>query len=60
MSTNAELLLDDPIWIVALKGLLIFVFCVLMTLMAIWSERRIVARMQLREKIQKTRIKKRN
>ena len=48
MSTNAELLLDDPIWIVALKGLLIFVFCVLMTLMAIWSERRIVARMQLR------------
>jgi len=48
MSTNAELLLDDPIWLVALKGLLIFVFCVLMTLMAIWSERRIVARMQLR------------
>ena len=48
MSTNAVLLLDDPIWIVALKGLLIFVFCVLMTLMAIWSERRIVARMQLR------------
>ena len=48
MSTNAELLFDDPIWLVALKGLLIFVFCVLMTLMAIWSERRIVARMQLR------------
>lgn len=48
MSENAQLLLDDPVWLVAIKGLLIFVFCVLMTLMAIWLERRIVARMQLR------------
>ncbi len=42
------MLLDDPLWIVALKGLLIFVLCVLLTLLAIWGERRIVARMQLR------------
>ena len=48
MSEYAQLLLDDPVWLVALKGLLIFVFCVLMTLMAIWGERRVVARMQLR------------
>ena len=48
MSEYARLLLDDPVWLVALKGLLIFVFCVLMTLMAIWGERRVVARMQLR------------
>ena len=48
MSEYAQLLLDDPVWLVVLKGLLIFVFCVLMTLMAIWGERRVVARMQLR------------
>lgn len=48
MNEYARLLLDDPIWLVALKALIIFVFCVLMTLMAIWGERRVVARMQLR------------
>lgn len=48
MSEYAAMLLDDPIWLIAVKGLMIFVFCVLLTLMAIWSERRIVARMQLR------------
>ena len=48
MTEYATLLLDDPLWIVALKGLLIFVLCVLLTLLAIWGERRIVARMQLR------------
>ena len=48
MSDYASMLLDDPLWIVALKGLLIFVLCVLLTLLAIWGERRIVARMQLR------------
>jgi NADH-quinone oxidoreductase subunit H len=48
MSEYANLLLDDPTWLVAVKGLMIFVFCVLMTLMAIWGERRVVARMQLR------------
>lgn len=48
MSEYTTMLLDDPFWLVAVKGLIIFIFCVLCTLMAIWSERRIVARMQLR------------
>ncbi len=48
MTEYASLLLDDPIWLVAVKALLIFVLCVLLTLLAIWGERRIVARMQLR------------
>ena len=48
MSDVAKIILDDPIWLVILKGVMIFVFCVLCTLMAIWGERRIVARMQLR------------
>ena len=48
MTEYASMLLDDPLWIVAVKGLLIFVLCVLLTLLAIWGERRIVARMQLR------------
>jgi NADH-quinone oxidoreductase subunit H len=48
MSDVADLLFDDPIWLVAVKSLLIFVLCVLLTLLAIWGERRIVARMQLR------------
>jgi NADH-quinone oxidoreductase subunit H len=48
MTEYGSILLDDPLWIVVVKGLLIFVLCVLLTLMAIWGERRIVARMQLR------------
>ena len=47
MSSSA-MLLDDPGWVIALKGLLIFVLCVLLTLMSVWGERRIVARMQMR------------
>ena len=47
MSSSA-ILLDDPGWVIALKGLLIFVLCVLLTLMSVWGERRIVARMQMR------------
>ena len=48
MTEYASLLLDDPIWLVTVKALLVFVLCVLLTLLAIWGERRIVARMQLR------------
>lgn len=48
MTDYASLLLDDPIWLVTVKALLVFVLCVLLTLLAIWGERRIVARMQLR------------
>jgi len=47
MST-AQLLATDPDWIIAVKGLLVFVACVVLTLLAIWAERRIVARMQER------------
>jgi NADH-quinone oxidoreductase subunit H len=47
MST-AELIATDPGWIIAVKGLLVFAACVVLTLLAIWAERRIVARMQER------------
>jgi len=47
MST-AELLATDPGWIIAVKGLLVFAACVVLALLAIWAERRIVARMQER------------
>jgi NADH-quinone oxidoreductase subunit H len=43
-----DAILDDPGWLIAVKALLVFVFCVVCTLLAIWFERRIVARMQLR------------
>lgn len=45
---TADLLAQDPGWLSAVKALIVFVFAVLMTLMAIWGERRVVARMQLR------------
>ncbi len=47
MST-AELIGADPGWMIILKGVLIFVICVVATLLSIWAERRIVARMQVR------------
>jgi len=47
MSTTALIGLD-PGWLILVKGLIIFIFCVLSTLMAVWGERRIVARMQMR------------
>ena len=46
--TNAQLIGTDPGWITLVKGLLIFIVCVLATLMSVWGERRIVARMQQR------------
>ncbi len=39
-----DLIAQDPGWIILVKGLLIFVVCVVSTLMAVWGERRIVAR----------------
>jgi NADH-quinone oxidoreductase subunit H len=39
---------QDPWWVVAIKGVLIFVILVLLTLFNIWLERRVVARMQHR------------
>ncbi|MEO7942409.1 MAG: NADH-quinone oxidoreductase subunit H, partial [Marmoricola sp.] len=38
----------DPVWLVILKAVLIFVILVLLTLFNIWWERRVVARMQHR------------
>ncbi len=38
----------DPVWLVLVKALLIFVILVLLTLFNIWWERRVVARMQHR------------
>ena len=46
--TIAEILGQDPGWLILVKGLFVFVIAVLATLMAIWAERRIVARMQMR------------
>jgi NADH-quinone oxidoreductase subunit H len=46
--SNAELIAQDPGWIIALKSLIIFAACVVLTIMAVWGERRIVARMQMR------------
>ncbi|MEJ0014219.1 MAG: NADH-quinone oxidoreductase subunit NuoH [Actinomycetota bacterium] len=45
---TAALIGKDPGWLILIKGLLVFVFCVVCTLMAVWGERRIVARMQMR------------
>ena len=45
---TAALIGKDPGWLILIKALLIFVFCVVCTLMAVWGERRIVARMQMR------------
>ena len=39
---------EDPWWLVVGKALVVFVFLVVMTLFAIWWERRVVARMQHR------------
>ncbi|HET7386226.1 MAG TPA: NADH-quinone oxidoreductase subunit NuoH [Nocardioidaceae bacterium] len=38
----------DPIWVIIVKAILIFVILVLLTLFNIWFERRVVARMQHR------------
>ncbi len=46
--TTAELLANDPGWLIAVKALLVFVICVVSTLMAVWTERRVLAKMQLR------------
>ena len=46
--TTAELLGTDPGWLIAVKGLLVFIICVICTLMAVWAERRVLAKMQLR------------
>ncbi|GAA3524350.1 NADH-quinone oxidoreductase subunit NuoH [Aeromicrobium panaciterrae] len=44
----SELFGNEAFWVVALKGLIVFVFLVVYTLFNIWFERRVVARMQHR------------
>ena len=44
----SEIIATDPGWISLVKALLIFGVCVLATLMSVWGERRLVARMQQR------------
>jgi NADH-quinone oxidoreductase subunit H len=46
--TRAEVLADDPIWLILIKVVVLFAFGVVMTLFMIWLERRVVARMQHR------------
>ena len=46
--TNAQLIATDPGWVIALKALLIFAVGVVLTILSVWAERRIVARMQMR------------
>ena len=46
--TTAELLGTDPGWIIAVKAVMVFGICVVATLMAVWTERRVLAKMQLR------------
>jgi NADH-quinone oxidoreductase subunit H len=46
--TTAELIATDSGAIIAIKALLVFIVCVLLTLMSVWGERRIVGRMQER------------
>ena len=46
--TTAQLLGQDPGWLIAVKGVLVFALCVVLTLLSVWGERRIVARMQMR------------
>ena len=48
MTATQQLLGTDPGWIILVKGLLIFVICVVATLLCVWGERRIVAFMQMR------------
>ena len=46
--TTAELLGKDPGWLIVAKALIVFVICVVSTLMAVWTERRVLAKMQQR------------
>jgi len=45
---GTEVLADDPLWLILLKVVGIFVFLVVMTLLLIWWERRVIGRMQNR------------
>ena len=44
----AQLIANDPGWVILVKGLLVFVLCVVLTLLSVWGERRLVSFMQMR------------
>ena len=46
--TTAQLIGADPGWLIAVKALIVFAICVLLTLMSVWGECRVVGRMQQR------------
>ena len=46
--TTAQLLGRDPGWLVAVKAVIVFAICVVATLMSVWTERRVLAKMQQR------------
>jgi NADH-quinone oxidoreductase subunit H len=46
--TTAELLGKDPGWLIVVKAVIVFAICVVSTLMAVWTERRVLAKMQQR------------
>jgi NADH-quinone oxidoreductase subunit H len=46
--TRSELLADDPIWLILLKVLVVFVFALLVAMISVWGERRLIGRMQNR------------
>ena len=48
MTMAAQLLDDDPVWLILVKVVAVFAFLVLLTLFTIWFERRVVGRMQHR------------
>lgn len=48
MTPTEALLADDPLWLIAVKVVVVFVFLMVMTLFMIWMERRVVGRMQHR------------
>ena len=45
---SASIILYDPTWVIVAKGVIVFALCVVLTLLSVWGERRIVARMQMR------------
>jgi NADH-quinone oxidoreductase subunit H len=48
MTPTGTLLADDPLWLIIIKVVAIFIFLQVMTLFMIWLERRVVGRMQHR------------
>lgn len=46
--TRAQLLADDPLWLILLKVVVLFLFALLGAMIMVWAERRLLGRMQNR------------